>query len=76
MSLRSLFHIFCRHRHDRRERDAKGRVVFVCDGCGRSVLALERTTKERKAMAKRYPVPLALKAKGSTEKVTPMRRVQ
>lgn len=63
---------FCRHRHDRRERDAKGRLVLVCEACGRSVPAIERTTRERKAMTKRYPAPAPLQAKGDV-KVTPIR---
>ena len=52
----------CRHPHSYRDRDPKGRMVFICEGCGRSVLALDRTPAERKAMQKRYPVPPALKA--------------
>lgn len=71
MTLRQLF---CRHRHDRRERDTQGRVVLVCDSCGRSVLALERTPQERKQMGRKYPLPKPMEAQGSSPKVTPMRR--
>lgn len=61
MTLRQLF---CRHRHFRRERDAKGHVVLVCEACAYLVPALDRTAKERKVMAKKYPAPPSLRAKG------------
>jgi hypothetical protein len=66
----------CRHSHSYRDRDIKGRVTFVCEGCGRAVLALERTPAERKAMMKRYPIPPSLKANETPAKVMPIRRAK
>lgn len=71
-----LRRLFCLHAHDRRERDAKGRLVLVCDSCGRSVLALDRTDRERRLMKKRYPAPQVRVAKPAESKVTPLRRKQ
>jgi tRNA(Ile2) C34 agmatinyltransferase TiaS len=47
----------CPHRHDRRERDAAGVLYFVCDLCGRRVVAITRTAEERAVMHQTYQVP-------------------
>ena len=60
----SLFGL-CPHAHDRRERDAAGRLWLVCEGCERRVLAIQRTPKEIKAMRKQFKPVTARKAQSS-----------
>lgn len=65
----------CRHEHYRRERCVKTHaLLLVCEQCGRTVQAIERTKKEREAMAKQYP--LVKPAATSSPKVVPIRKAK
>lgn len=57
----------CGHEHYRRERDEKTRIYFlVCESCGRTVEAIQRTPAERNAMRKQFAPVRASKAKRVT----------
>lgn len=64
----------CQHAHYRRERTKKGALLLVCDNCGRTVPAIERTAKERKQIAERFTPVKASKAMPMAGKVTSMRQ--
>lgn len=49
MTLRQLF---CRHKHFRRERDAAGRLLLVCDrDCGYARVAITRDGEDAQQLA-------------------------
>lgn len=72
--LLTLFGV-CPHTHYRRERTERGVLMLVCDGCARTIPAIDRTAKERRVMAQRFKAVVPTKARLQDQsKVTPMRR--
>lgn len=64
---------FCQHEHYRRERNRVGALLLVCDDCGRTVPAIQRTNKERRDILRRFaPVGASKASRVNDGKVTPM----
>jgi hypothetical protein len=78
----TLRQFFCRHAHTRRERDASGVLMLVCNACDKATSAITRTAEDlrqwrtlRLRLSKSKRAIVTAKAV-DTSKVTPMRRAK